>query len=64
MSAFATCSIHREDALGLYKAFHSDGPMTYAALASRAKAVYANGWAHLTCDPVAATLLAAIDGRR
>jgi hypothetical protein len=61
------------DALGLYKAPHSDGPMTCAALASRANVNerYVREWpshqaasGYLTYDPVAATFLAAIDERR
>src|SRR5262245_40902617 len=52
------------DALGLYKALHSDGPMTCAALASRTKLNerYLREWlshqaasGYLTYDPAAAT---------
>jgi len=54
------------DALGLYKAPHSDGPMTCAALASRANVNerYEREWlshqaasGYLTYDPVARHLL-------
>lgn len=58
--------------MGLYKALHSDGPVTCAALASRANVNerYVREWlshqaasGYLTYDPVAATFLAAIDRR-
>jgi SAM-dependent methyltransferase len=54
------------DALGLYKALHSDGPMTCAALASRTKLNerYLREWlshqaasGYLTYDPAAATFI-------